>query len=119
MRTRQLEPGICRRSCGLRLSGVQEGESAFRDLGVDIGCCGRVRVLRSGDDLDDYAAEVPPIAGTLLAFRRCATSYHGHPPFVGERRVIQLNWVTDDAVAWRERIRHRLTARLKKLNPFG
>ena len=80
---------------------------------------GRLRVLRSGDDLDDYAAEVPPIAGTLLAFRRCATSYHGHPPFVGERRVIQLNWVTDDAVAWREWIRHRLTARLKKLNPFG
>jgi hypothetical protein len=55
---------------------------------------GRLRLLRSADDLEDVAAEVPPVAGTLLAFRRGERSYHGHRPFVGERRVIQLNWVT-------------------------
>jgi hypothetical protein len=80
---------------------------------------GRLRVLRSGNDLDDFTAEVPPIAGTMLAFRRSATSFHGHPPFVGERRVIQLNWVTDEEVARHEQTRHQFTARLKKLNPFG
>ena len=55
---------------------------------------GRLRVLRSPDDLEDYAAEVPPEAGTLLAFRRSERSWHGHETYVGERRAIQLNWVT-------------------------
>jgi hypothetical protein len=76
---------------------------------------GRLRVLRSADDLDDYAAEVPPVEGTLLAFRRGERSFHGHKPFVGARRVIQLNWVTDEAVARRESARHRMSAFLKRL----
>ena len=76
---------------------------------------GRLRVLRSADDLEDYAAEVPPVEGTLLAFRRGERSFHGHKPFVGARRVIQLNWVTDEAVAWREGARHRVSAFLKRL----
>ena len=76
---------------------------------------GRLRVLRSAHDLDDYAAEVPPQAGTLLAFRRSDRSWHGHETFVGERRVIQLNWVTDEAVVRRERRRHRVSAWMKSL----
>jgi len=80
---------------------------------------GRLRVLRSGDDLEDYAAEVPPDAGTLLAFRRSDRSWHGHHGFVGERRVIQLNWLTDEATARRETRRHRLSAWMKKLAPAG
>ena len=80
---------------------------------------GRLRVLRSGDDLEDYAAEVPPDAGTLLAFRRSDRSWHGHRGFVGERRVIQLNWLTDEATARRETRRHRLSAWVKKLAPAG
>ena len=79
---------------------------------------GRLRVLRS-TDLDDVAAEVPPVAGTLLAFRRSAKSFHGHRPFVGERRVVQLNWLTSAAVARREELRHRVSALAKKLNPFA
>ena len=80
---------------------------------------GRLRVLRSADDLDDFAAEVPPDAGTLLAFRRSERSWHGHPTFVGVRRVIQLNWVSDEAVVRREQGRHKLSAWLKKLVPAG
>ena len=79
---------------------------------------GRLRVLRSAD-LDDVAAEVPPVAGTLLAFRRSERSFHGHRPFVGERRVVQLNWLTSAAVARREELRHRVSAFAKKLNPFA
>ncbi|MBB4301119.1 hypothetical protein GGD81_000134 [Rhodobium orientis] len=79
---------------------------------------GRLRILRSGTDLNDAAAEVPPHGGTLLAFRRSDTSWHGHEPFEGRRRAIQMNWVTDAAVVAHEQRRHRLSTRLKKLNPF-
>ena len=76
---------------------------------------GRLRILRSKDDLNDYAAEVPPIAGTLLAFRRGDRSWHGHETFVGARRVIQLNWVTGMSIVRREQRRHRLSAWIKTL----
>jgi len=78
---------------------------------------GRLRVLRSNHSLDDHAAEVPPEAGTLIAFRRDHRSYHGHKTFVGERRVIQLNWVRDMAVLRREKHRHRFSAWLKSVFP--
>jgi len=80
---------------------------------------GRLRLLRGPDDLDDYAAEVAPLAGTMIAFRRSEASFHGHRPHVGERRSVQLNWVTDSAVVRRETARHRWSARLKGLNPFA
>ena len=76
---------------------------------------GRLRVLRSNNSLDDHAAEVPPEAGTLIAFRRDNRSFHGHKTFIGERRVIQLNWVRDKAVLWHEKHRHRFSAWLKSL----
>jgi hypothetical protein len=80
---------------------------------------GRLRLLRSADNLDDMVTEVPPAEGTLLAFRNGPTAWHGHHPFVGERRAIQLNWVTDDSVVRREQRRHGLSAFLKQLNPFA
>ena len=73
---------------------------------------GRLRLLRRGDDLDDCAAEIAPVAGTMVAFRRSAASFHGHYPHRGERRVVQLNWVTEPAVVRREIARHRWSARL-------
>ena len=79
---------------------------------------GRLRLLRRGDDLDDCAAEIAPVAGTMVAFRRSAASFHGHYPHRGERRVVQLNWVAEPAVVRRELARHRWSARLKALNPF-
>ncbi len=78
---------------------------------------GRLRLLRTSDDLDSVVAEVPPHAGTLLAFRVTPHSWHGHAPAVGPRRVIQLNWVVSDAVVRRERLRHGVSARIKRL--FG
>jgi hypothetical protein len=79
---------------------------------------GRLRVLRSADNLDDYALEVPPDAGVLLAFRRSDHSWHGHKKHAGPRRVVQLNWVTDQSVADREQNRHRFSTRLKKAIGF-
>jgi len=79
---------------------------------------GRLRLLRGPDNLADYVAEISPLAGTMVAFRRSAASFHGHQAHVGPRRSIQLNWVTDSRVVRREISRHRWTARLKALNPL-
>jgi hypothetical protein len=80
---------------------------------------GRLRLLRGAHDLDDYVAEVPPLAGRMIAFRRSERSFHGHKDHVGPRRLVQLNWVTDEGVVRRELGRHRWSARLKALRPFG
>jgi Rps23 Pro-64 3,4-dihydroxylase Tpa1-like proline 4-hydroxylase len=74
---------------------------------------GRLRLLRSPDDIDDYVAEVPPDEGTLLAFRCSDNAWHGHKSFEGPRRAIQLNWVVDDAYLRREQRRHRISAFFK------
>jgi hypothetical protein len=50
----------------------------------------------------------------LISFRRSDNSWHGHKPFVGPRRVIQMNWVTSQKVLRYENGRHRLSAALKK-----
>ena len=76
---------------------------------------GRLRLLRSGTNLDEVIQEVPPTEGTLLAFRRSNNSWHGHKPFSGPRRAIQFNWVTSEAVVRREQNRHRFSAWMKKL----
>jgi SM-20-related protein len=75
---------------------------------------GRLRMLRT-PDLADVITEVPPAAGTLLAFLVTPHSWHGHAPASGPRRVVQLNWVTSADVVRRERLRHGLSARLKRL----
>lgn len=79
---------------------------------------GRLRLLNGPDSLDDYAAEVPPDAGTLLAFKCTPDAWHGHKPYEGPRRAIQLNWVVDESYVRREQRRHGLSAFLKKL-PFA
>lgn len=76
---------------------------------------GRLRLLRNGSDLDDYAAEIEPAGGTLLIFRRSDTSWHGHHPYKGKRRAIQLNWVTDQSVVDREQGRHGFSSTIKRL----
>jgi SM-20-related protein len=80
---------------------------------------GRLRLLRSATDLDDVIVEVPPEEGTLLCFRRANNSFHGHKPFVGERRVLQFNWVTEQRIVDRELKRHRFSAWTKRLLAFG
>jgi hypothetical protein len=76
---------------------------------------GRLRLLRDGQDLANFAAEVPPHGGTLLAFKRSDRSWHGHEPFEGRRRALQLNWVTGADVVAREQFRHKLSAVAKSL----
>lgn len=74
---------------------------------------GRLRLLNSATNIDDVAAEISPAVGTLLIFRRCDHSFHGHLPFEGERKVIQMNWVTEQRFVDREAKRHRWSALIK------
>jgi SM-20-related protein len=76
---------------------------------------GQLRLLRSPDDLDDYAVEVPPDEGTFLAFPCIPNAWHGHHPFDGERRTIQLNWVNSRRYKLREQVRHSISAFFKKI----
>ena len=80
---------------------------------------GRLRLLRSATDLEDYAQEVVPETGTMLVFRRCDWSYHGHKPFVGPRRTMQMHYVDAKRIARNERKRRTLKWRLKKAFGLG
>lgn len=77
---------------------------------------GRLRLLR-GKDIRQTAVEIVPKWGTLLAFKRSDHSWHGHLPAEGERRVVQLNWVTSQEKADSELSRHRRSGFVKRL--FG
>lgn len=79
---------------------------------------GRLRLLRSSSDLSDYFAEVPPESGTMLCFLNAPNAWHGHAPFDGVRRVLQLNWVTDEAAVRQSERRHGLSALLKRHSLF-
>ncbi len=76
---------------------------------------GRLRLLRSANDLNDIIVEVPPVAGTLLAFKRSDNSWHGHEPFAGERRVIQFNWLTSEGNRQIAMLRHHTSAAFKRV----
>jgi SM-20-related protein len=75
----------------------------------------RLRLLRSSDNLEDYAAEVTAEEGTLVVFKNAPNAWHGFAPFHGQRRVIQVNWVSDESVVSREQARHRVSAFFKRL----
>ncbi|WP_298286052.1 2OG-Fe(II) oxygenase [Acidocella sp.] len=76
---------------------------------------GCLRLLRGPDDLEDYAKEVPPVEGTLLIFPNGPTTWHGHKPHIGQRYVLQMNYMTTSAKAKAEMRRHHLSALVKRL----
>jgi hypothetical protein len=79
---------------------------------------GALRFLE-GPDLDGPGtAPIPPRYGAFAAFARSDASWHGHPPFAGERRVLQIFWLLDEAAAERKNRRHKRTSLLKALWPF-
>jgi SM-20-related protein len=79
---------------------------------------GRLRLLRNGEDLENYITEIPPNGGAFVAFKVSHNSWHGHKPFVGERRSIMVNWLRSEGAHARQLGRHKLSARVKRLLPF-
>lgn len=84
--------------------------------GTDAGC---LRVLRSDKTFDNYVEQISPLTGTVFAFRRSDDSWHGHTPFVGERRVVQMTWLRSEADVARKEKRGALSHNLKKFFKFG
>lgn len=84
--------------------------------GTAAGC---LRVLRSEKSFDDYVEQISPLTGTVFAFRRSDGSWHGHTPFVGERRVVQMTWLRSEADVARKEKRGALSHNLKKMFRFG
>jgi SM-20-related protein len=78
---------------------------------------GRLRVLYDGENYEPYAVEIPPTMGTMFAFLRSDHSWHGHRPFTGERRVVQVAWVKSQADVDRKRKNNRVAQIFKGI--FG
>jgi SM-20-related protein len=78
---------------------------------------GRLRVVYDADRFEPYAVEVPPTMGTVFAFLRADNSWHGHKPFAGERKVVQVAWVRDAAELERKKQRNTMAKIFKGI--FG
>ncbi|MGJ8686212.1 MAG: 2OG-Fe(II) oxygenase [Spongiibacteraceae bacterium] len=76
---------------------------------------GKLRVLRSNSDMEDYATEIDPGPGTLLAFKVTDNGWHGYVPFVGPRQSIQINFLTGEGANAKHRFFHGLSAKWKKM----
>ncbi len=79
---------------------------------------GRLRVLRGPKDFEDYDKEISPTVGSMFGFRRADNSWHGHLPFTGERKVVQITWLIDDSKVAHKQRTAKFTRLLKRLNPF-
>jgi len=78
---------------------------------------GRLRVLYDERNYDRYKLEVPPTMGTMFAFLRADNSWHGHLPFSGERRVVQIAWVKSQADVDRKKKHNKMAQFFKGI--FG
>ena len=76
---------------------------------------GRLRVLRGPDDMEDYADEIVPGPGSMMAFKVTDNGWHGYPSYEGQRQSIQINFLTSAAANNKHRFFHGLSAKLKKL----
>ena len=78
---------------------------------------GCLRFLTSGNDIEALVApEIKPVYGALTAFRRTDNSFHGHLPYEGERRVIQVAWLVDAGAVERKTRRGRFSRAVKWLS---
>jgi hypothetical protein len=80
---------------------------------------GRLRVLYGPTVFEPYKVEVSPVMGTMFAFLRSENSWHGHLPFAGERRVVQVAWVKDEAERERKKRRNSTAQFLKGIFGIG
>ncbi len=99
--------------------GEDKVATALVYLNDDWGAgAGALRFLE-GPDLDGPGTDpIPARYGGFAAFARADDSWHGHKPFAGERRVIQVFWLKDAEAAARKTKRHARTNFLKSIFSF-
>ena len=76
---------------------------------------GQLRLLSSQHGFDTAPVEIPASLGSMVAFRRSDQSWHGHSPFVGQRRALQFNYLQNARASVVGQLRHRLSAFTKQL----
>jgi SM-20-related protein len=76
---------------------------------------GQLRLLKNKQSLDDYVAEISPLAGSCVIFRVTPNCWHGHTLFVGKRLSMQLNYLSGEVALSKHLNHHRLTAWFKRL----
>ncbi len=76
---------------------------------------GNLRILYSKNNIDKYAAEILPKAGTLVAFKCTDNAWHGHKQFEGVRKSLQMNYVKSNSYLIKEQVRHNISAVFKKI----
>ena len=77
---------------------------------------GCLRFLAKIDDIDAaIAPEVKPLYGEFVIFKRTDNSFPGHLPYEGERRVIQVAWLTSEEEKQRKTQRGVATRFFKKI----
>jgi len=65
----------------------------FNDAGEATHTTG-LRILRNSRNIDDFVEEVPPLLGTMVAFKVTPNCWHGFKPFEGARHSLQLNYLS-------------------------
>jgi 2OG-Fe(II) oxygenase superfamily len=86
----------------------------LNDTWGDTSGGGCLRFLKGSDNIDDVLApEVRPVYGNFVIFKRADNSFHGHLPFEGERRVIQIAWLTSEEEKLRKTKRGTVSRFLK------
>lgn len=79
---------------------------------------GCLRFLGKIDDIDSMVSpELKPLYGEFAVFKRAENSFHGHLPYEGERRVIQVAWLTSEEEKLRKTKRGKFSRVFKKI--FG
>lgn len=79
---------------------------------------GCLRFLADPHDIDTLVVpEVRPLFGTMAMFKRADNSFHGHLPWEGDRKVLQIAWVVNEEAKARKTRRGRFSHLMKKL--FG
>jgi len=87
------------------LDGTRTGTAAWP--ATSDGC---LRFLARIDDIEaTVAPEVKPLYGHFAVFRRADNSFHGHLPYEGERRVLQIAWLTSEEEKLRKTQRGKLS----------
>jgi len=76
---------------------------------------GCLRFLKNKDMNDTVVPEIPPLYGTLAMFKRADNSFHGHLPYEGKRRVIQIAWIVSEEALQRKSKRGKFSHLVKKL----
>ena len=112
------------RQCPMRAGRIHtDGESKLATLLLyfnrtwDHGSAGAIRVLLNDADINDAACEVSPLMGNFFGFRRCDHSWHGHLPYKGERRVVQLTWLDSEEALDRKQRNNAFAQALKAFFP--